>query len=233
MQHTATYCNTLQHTATHRNTLQHTATQVTNQQLGEYLIGMSCLLPMPQSYWPEDGCVWSVQVDRHRPSKTHDGGHAFLVLLKESTPLYSGGGNESEEFGEELSAERLRHGIVVHYGKGLTLTQMLDPAAAAHMATVAAEEEKGGEGEEYEVQRLQRMQEQTQLMDATGILQPALVLGAAKHRDRVEACYTKVEIVCCSVCSVLLHCVVIGVKALYTKVGRGISKVSSLLHFVE
>jgi len=30
--------------------------KVTNAKLAEYLIGMSSVIPMPKSYWPEDGC---------------------------------------------------------------------------------------------------------------------------------------------------------------------------------
>ena len=30
--------------------------KVTNAKLAEYLIGMSSVITMPESYWPEDGC---------------------------------------------------------------------------------------------------------------------------------------------------------------------------------
>jgi len=64
--------------------------KMTNAKLAEYLIGISSVIPMPQSYWPEDGCQWSVTVMEHQPSKRHHGGHAFSVVLAESTPAYTG-----------------------------------------------------------------------------------------------------------------------------------------------
>jgi len=59
---------------------------VTNLRLAEYLISMSTLIPMPQDYWPVDGVKWSVNVMEQRASKRHQEGHAFQVLLAESTP---------------------------------------------------------------------------------------------------------------------------------------------------
>jgi len=67
---------------------------VTNVRLAEYLIGMSTLMTMPQDYWPDDGVKWSVNVMEHRASKRHQGGHAFQVLLAESTPAYTAGGSD-------------------------------------------------------------------------------------------------------------------------------------------
>jgi len=43
--------------------------KVTNAKLAEYLIGMSSVIPMPRSYWPEDGCQLSMTVMEHRPSR--------------------------------------------------------------------------------------------------------------------------------------------------------------------
>ena len=42
--------------------------------LAEYLIGMSSVIPMPECYWHEDGCQWSVTVMEHRPSKENPRG---------------------------------------------------------------------------------------------------------------------------------------------------------------
>ena len=65
--------------------------KVTKAKLAEYLIGMSSVIPMPESYWTEDGCQWSVTVMDQRPSKRHHGGHAFNVVLAESTTVYTAG----------------------------------------------------------------------------------------------------------------------------------------------
>jgi len=179
---------------------------------------------MPKSYWPGDGCQWSIRVRGHGPSKIHYGGHVFLVLLAASTPQYSGGG----EYESELSAKQLRQGIELHYGKDFTLQHMLGSAATAHVATAtaAAEEEERGGLSEYELQRLRRMEENTQLMIATGILQPTQGLGAATQCNRVTARKTKVEIFCCSV----LQCVVVGVEAHYSKVEIPKSQLATALH---
>jgi hypothetical protein len=98
---------------------------VTNVRLAEYLIGMSTLIPMPQDYWPDDGVKWSVNVMEHRASKRHQGGHAFQVLLAESTPAYTADGSDGT-FAVELSAKQMRTGIEREYGKGKTLEQMFD-----------------------------------------------------------------------------------------------------------
>jgi len=122
-----------------RELLQH----VTNERLAEYLIGMSTLILMPSDYWPEDGVQWSVNVTEHWASKRHQGGHAFQVLLAESTPVYAGAGGGGP-FEVELSAKQMRTGIEREYGKGKTLEQMFDSkytqppsslAQAAHAMT--------------------------------------------------------------------------------------------------
>jgi hypothetical protein len=95
--------------------------KVTNAKLAEYLIGMSSVIPMPKSYWPEDGCQWSVTVMEHRPSKRHHGGHAFSVVLAESTPSYAGGAATDIPYVAELSSKQIRSGIEQHYGKNKTL----------------------------------------------------------------------------------------------------------------
>jgi len=101
--------------------------KVTNAKLAKYLIGMSSVIPMPESYWPEDGCQWSVTVMEHRPSKRHHGGHAFSVVLAESTPAYTGGAATDNPYVAELSSKQIRNGIEQHYGKNKTLQQMFDP----------------------------------------------------------------------------------------------------------
>jgi len=101
--------------------------KVTNAKLAKYLIGMSSVIPMPESYWPEDGCQWSVTVMEHRPSKRHHGGHAFSVVLAKSTPAYTGGAATDNPYVAELSSKQIRNGIKQHFGKNKTLQQMFDP----------------------------------------------------------------------------------------------------------
>ena len=48
------------------------------------------------------------------------GGHAFQVLLAESTPAYTADGSDGT-FAVELSAKQMRTGIEKEYGKGKTL----------------------------------------------------------------------------------------------------------------
>jgi len=100
---------------------------VTNAKLAEYLIGMSSVIPMPKSYWPEDGCQSSVTVMQHRPSKRHHGGHAFSVVLAELTPAYTGGAATDIPYVAKLSSKQIRNGIKQHYGKNKNLQQMFDP----------------------------------------------------------------------------------------------------------
>ena len=85
--------------------------KVTNAKLGEYLISMSCFIPMPHNYWPDDGCQWSVMVLKHLPSKKHHWAHAYSVVLAASTPAYTGGGTTDVPYVAELSAKQLRNGI--------------------------------------------------------------------------------------------------------------------------
>jgi len=100
---------------------------VPNAKLAEYLIGMSSVIQMPESYWPEDGCQWSVTVMEHRPSKRHHGGHAFSVVLAKSTPAYTGGVATDIPYVAELSSKQIRNGTEQHYCKNKTLQQMFDP----------------------------------------------------------------------------------------------------------
>jgi len=62
---------------------------------------------------------------KHRASKRHQGGHAFQVLLAESTPAYTTDGSDGT-FAVELSTKQMRMGIEREYGKGKTLEQMFD-----------------------------------------------------------------------------------------------------------
>jgi len=54
-----------------------------------------------------------------------EGGHAFQVLLVESTPSYTAEGSDGT-FAVELRAKQMRTGIEREYGKGKTLEQMFD-----------------------------------------------------------------------------------------------------------
>jgi len=101
--------------------------KVTNAKLAEHLIGMSSVIMMPESYWPEDGCQCSVTMVEHRPSKRHNGGHAFSMMLAESTPAYTGGAATDIPYVAELSSKQIKNGIEQHYGKNKTLRQMFDP----------------------------------------------------------------------------------------------------------
>ena len=101
---------------------------VTNAKLGEYLIGIEAKIKCPESFWPEDKVAWTVQVMDHEPSKRHQGGHKFKVVLLESTPEYE---PEQETDGDltyvaELSAKQLRMAITQQHGAGKTLAQMYD-----------------------------------------------------------------------------------------------------------
>jgi len=114
---------------------------VTNVRLAEYLIDTSTLITMPQDYWPDDGVKWSVNVIDHRASKRHQGGHAFQVLLAESTPAYMADGSDGT-YAVELSAKQIRTGIERKYGRGKTLEQIFDtkfvqPTSALAQAALA------------------------------------------------------------------------------------------------
>ena len=99
---------------------------VTNVRLAEYLIGMSTLIPMPQDYWPDDDVKWSVNVMEHRASKRHQGGHAFQVLLAESTPAYTADGSEGT-FAVELSAKKCEHELKENMARAKRWSKCLTP----------------------------------------------------------------------------------------------------------
>jgi hypothetical protein len=104
--------------------------KVSNEKLGEYLIGMDSLLRMPADYWPDDGVTWSVQVVEHDVSKKHMGGHVFKVVLVESSPIFVSSNGDAGPWAVDLSAKQLRQGMEAEFGKGKTLEQMLDPKFA-------------------------------------------------------------------------------------------------------
>ena len=110
--------------------------KVSNEELGEYLIGIEAKIKCPMDYWKEDKVSWTIQVMDQTAEPRVRGGHKYKCVLLHSHPQFVGPPGSPKHYECEMTAHALRNAIKVnHQGDHKTLEQMFDPEYASIAAS--------------------------------------------------------------------------------------------------